>query len=77
MPNEGWETTRPLNAGQHLESEKTHSKKRMTQANILGTRTILKHEHWMNTSEKENQDELIQTELYKKGSKWTISTQQH
>ena len=69
--------TYPLNTKQHLESEKTHCKKRMTQANALETITIPKHEHWMNTREKENQDELNQTELYQNGSKWTVSNQQH
>ena len=73
--------THPLKTEQHLLSEKntkkTHSKKRTTQANTLGTITIPKHEHWMNTREKENQYELNQIELYQNGSNRTVSNQQH
>ena len=48
-----------------------------TEASTLGTITIPKHEHKINIREKENQDELNQTELYQNGSKWTVSNQQH
>ena len=65
-------STYPLNTKQNFESEKTCYKKRTTQANTLGTITIPKHEHWMNTREKENQYELNLTELYQNGSNRTV-----
>ena len=68
--------TYPLNTKQHFE-KKTHYVKRMTQTNTLGTITIPKHEHWMNTREKDNQYELNQTELYQNEWNRTVSNQQH
>ena len=57
-------------------TEKTHSKKRMTQANILGTISQDHTKTW--TPEKKgNQYELNQTGMIQNGSKWTISNQQH
>ena len=45
-------STYPLNTKQHFE-EKTHYKKRMTEANTLGTITIPKYEHWNILEQKE------------------------